>query len=56
VQKVKITRNCSIGGKHYNVGDVAEVIENDAHSLKGMGRAVDYVGNYAQPEKKKGKK
>ena len=25
--KVKITRGCSIEGKHYGVGDVAEVIE-----------------------------
>ena len=56
MQKVKITRNCSIGGKHYNVGEIAEVIEKDAHILKGIERAVDFVGNYAPPEKKKVKR
>jgi hypothetical protein len=54
--KVKITRDCAIKGKHYQVGDIAEVIEKDAFILKGMEKAVDYVGHYAPPEKKKGKK
>ena len=36
--------------------DIAEVIEKDAHILKGIEKAVDYVGHYAPPEKKKGKK
>lgn len=31
--KVKITRGCSIEGKNYGVGDVAEVIEKDRDLL-----------------------
>ncbi|MCL0044815.1 hypothetical protein M1N16_01145 [Nitrospinaceae bacterium] len=54
--KVKITRDCSIKGKHYKVGDIAEVIEKDPYILKGIEKAVDYVGYYAPPEKKKGRK
>ena len=54
--KVKITRDCSIKGKHYKAGDIAEVIEKDSHIVKGIEKAVDYVGHYAPPEKKKGKK
>ena len=37
-------------------GDTAEVIEKDAHILKGIEKAVGYVDHYAPPEKKKGKK
>ena len=54
--KVKIIRDCSIKGKHYKAGDIAEVIEKDSHIVKGIEKAVDYVGHYAPPEKKKGKK
>ncbi len=54
--KVKITRNCSIGGKHFSAGDIAEVIEKDAHILKGIEKAVDYVGGYEPTPKKKGKR
>ena len=50
--KVKIIRDCSIKGKHYKAGDIAEVIEKDARTLKGIEKAVDYVGHYAPPEKK----
>ena len=50
--KVKITRDCSIEGKHYKAGDIAEVIEKYAHIGKGIEKAVDYVGHYAPPEKK----
>ena len=53
--KVKITRDCSIKGKHYKAGDIAEVIEKDAHIVKGIEKAVDYVGHYAPPEKKRAK-
>jgi hypothetical protein len=31
--KIKITRDCSIKGKHYGMGDVAEVIEKNAASF-----------------------
>jgi hypothetical protein len=54
--KMKITRQCAIKGKHYMVGDIAEVIEKDAFILKGMEKAVDYVGGYEPTPKKKGKK
>ena len=53
--KIKITRDCSIKGKHYSAGDIAEVLEKDAHMLKGIEKAVDYVGHYAPPEKKRAK-
>ena len=54
--KVKITRDCAIKGKHYKAGEIAEVIEKDAHILKGIEKAVDYVGGYEPTPKKKGKK
>ena len=31
--KVRITRDCSIKGKHYSAGDTAELIEKDADIL-----------------------
>ena len=56
MHKIKITRDCFIKGKSYGAGDIAEVVEKDAHMLKGIEKAVDYVGHYAPPQKKKGKK
>ena len=53
--KAKITRHCSIKAKHYKAGDIAEVIEKDAHIVKEIKKAVDYVGHYAPLEKKRAK-
>ena len=47
--KVKITRGCSIEGKHYGVGDVAEVIKKDRDLLLAIEKAVAYDG---KPEPK----
>ena len=54
--KVKITRDCSIEGKHYGVGDVAEVIEKDRDLLLGIEKAVAYDGKPEPKMVKKGKK
>ena len=54
--KVKITRDCAIKGKHYSVGDIAEDIEKDADMLKGIEKAVDYMGYHEPTPKKKGRK
>ena len=51
--KVKITRDCSIEGKHYSEGDLAEVIEKDSRYLMAIGKAMAYDG---KPEPKKVKK
>ena len=51
--KVKITRGCSIEGKHYGVGDVAEVIEKYRDLLIAIGKAVAHDG---KPEPKMMKK
>ena len=51
--KVKITRDCFIKGKSYGAGDIAEVIEKDAHYLMAIEKAVAYDG---KPEPKKVKK
>jgi len=51
--KVKITRDCSIKGKHRGAGDVAEVIEKDADYLMAIGKAMAYNG---KPEPKMMKK
>ena len=51
--KVKITRDCSIEGKHYSEGDLEEVIEKDARYLMAIGKAMAYDG---KPEPKKVKK
>ena len=48
--KVKITRDCSIEGKHYSEGDLAEVIEKDARYLMAIGKAMAYDG---KPEPKR---
>ena len=54
--KIKITRDCFIKGKSYGAGDIAEVVEKDAHMLKGIEKAVDYVGHHEPTPKKKGRK
>ena len=55
--KVRITRDCSIKGQHHGAGTIAELSENDAFLLLGMGKAVDYSGPSPEPEtKKKAKK
>ena len=36
IVKVKITRDCSIKGKHYSAGDIAEVIENSFAYKMGL--------------------
>ena len=51
--KIKCTRDCAIKGKHYGVGDIAEVIEKDRDLLIAIGKAVAYDG---KPEPKKVKK
>ncbi len=48
--KVKITRDCSIEGKHYSEGDLAEAIEKDARYLMAIGKAMGYDG---KPEPKR---
>ena len=54
--KVKITRGCWIKGKHYSAGDIAEVIEKDAHYLMAIEKAVAYDGKPEPKMVKKGKK
>ncbi len=54
--KVKITRDCSIEGKHYGVGDVAEVIEKDRDLLLAIEKAVAYDGKPEPKMVKKGRK
>ena len=54
--KVKITRGCSIEGKHYGVDDVAEVIEKDRDLLLAIGKPVAYDGKPELKMVKKGKK
>ena len=44
MHKIKITRDCFIKGKHYGVGDIAEVIEKDRDLLIAIEKAVAYVG------------
>ena len=48
--KVKITRDCSIEGKHYSEGDLAEVIEKNARYWMAIGKAMAYDG---KPEPKR---
>lgn len=55
--KVKFTRSCLVGGKHYEADSSAEVSEADAIILFGMEKAVAFSG--AKPKaapKKKAKK
>jgi len=55
--KVRITRDCAIKGEHFGAGTIADLSENDAFLLLGMGKAVDYSGpspkNVSAPETKK---
>ena len=54
--KVKITRGCSIEGKHYGVGDVAEVIEKDRDLLFAIDKAMAYDGKPEPKMVKKGRR
>ena len=54
--KVKITRDCSIMGKHYKAGDTAKVIEKDKDLLIAIGKAVMHDGKPEPKMMKKGKK
>lgn len=55
--KVKFTRGCLVGGKHYEAGSSAEVSEADAFALFGMEKAVAFSGAKPKAEpKKKAKK
>ena len=54
--KAKITRGCWIEGKHYGVGDVAEVIEKHRDLLLAIEKAVAYDGKPETKMVKKGKK
>ena len=56
MHKIKITRDCSIEGKHYSEGDLAEVIEKDARYLMAIGKAMAYDGKPEPKMVKKGKK
>ena len=54
--KIKITRGCWIEGKHYGVGDVAEVIKKYRDLLLAIEKAVVYGGKPEPKMVKKGKK
>ena len=54
--KVKITRDCSIKGKHHGAGDMVEVIEKDADYLMAIGKAMAYDGKPELKMVKKGRK
>jgi len=57
MKKVTITRACFIQGLHYEAGKMAEVTEDEAHILVGMGKAVHgEVKSEAKSETKKKKK
>ena len=56
MHKIKITRDCFIKGKSYGAGDIAEVIEKDAHYLMAIGKAMAYDGKPEPKMVKKGKK
>jgi len=53
MKKIKIMRNISIKGIHHAVGKVAEVTEDEAHNLVGMGKAVYDSGKEEVKKKKK---
>ena len=53
MKKIKIMRNISIKGIHHAAGKVAEVSEDEALNLVGMGKA---VYDEAKSETKKKKK
>ena len=54
--KAKITRDCSIEGKHYSEGNLAEVIEKGIRYLMAIGKAMAYDGKPEPKMVKKGKK
>ena len=54
--KVKITGDCAIKDKHYEAGDVAEVIEKYRDLLFAIEKAVAYDGKPETKMVKKGKK
>jgi len=57
MKKIKIMRNISIKGVHHAVGKIAEVTEDEAHNLVGMGKAAyDEAKSEAKSETKKKKK
>jgi len=57
MKKVTITRACFIKGLHYEAGKMADVTEDEAHILVGMGKAVHgEVKSEAKSETKKKKK
>ncbi len=51
MKKIKITRDLSIKGVHHSAGKVAEVSEEEAGLLVGIGKAV-YDEGKAKAEKK----
>ena len=54
--KVNITRDCSIKGKYYGVGAIAEVIEKYRDLLIAIEKAVAYGGKPEPKMVKKGRK
>ena len=56
MHKIKITRDCSIEGKHYSEGDLAEVIEKDSRYLMAIGKAMAYDGKPEPKMVKKGRR
>jgi hypothetical protein len=54
--KVKITRDCFIKGKSYRAGDIAEVIEKDAHYLMAIEKGMAYDGKPEPKMVKKGRR
>jgi len=54
--KVKITRDCFIKGKSYGVGQIAEVIEKDAHYLMAIEKGMAYDGKPEPKMVKKGRR
>ena len=56
MHKIKCTRDCFIKGKHYGVGDIAEVIEKDRDLLIAIEKAVAYDGKPEPKMVKKGRK
>ena len=56
MHKVKITRDCYIKGKSYGAGEIAEVIEKDAHYLMAIEKAVAYDGKPEPKMVKKGRR
>ena len=56
MHKIKITRDCFIMGKHYGVGDIAEVIEKDRDLLLAIEKAVAYDGKPEPKMVKKGRR